>query len=328
MIENQVPFQKVIEALLDSKREYPAAYLQYFSDIDPDSLKTLMEAWPNVEAKRKHSLLKDLEALVEENTLVSFDDLAKALLDDPDAEVRLRAIRLLAECDDPRLVPVFIRLMESDPDGGVRAEAAGSLGEYVMLGELEELSPKVHRSAEEALLKQAAADGAAQVRRRALESLGYSSRPEVAALIESAYNRQDSDWKASALFAMGRSSDDRWQDHVIQMLLNDDDRVRLAAVQAAGELSLVEARPLLIKMLDEEDEDEVAGAAIWSLSQIGGEEARTVIENLIGQAEDDELISFLEDALENLEFTEDLERFDMLSFDPEGDISEDDATED
>ena len=76
------------------------------------------------------------------------------------------------------------------------------------------------------------------VRRRSLEALGFSSRDDVPVLIESAYNRQDPDWKASAIFAMGRSSDERWADQVLRSLVSENRSVRLAAVQASGELSL------------------------------------------------------------------------------------------
>ena len=46
----------------------------------------------------------------------------------------------------------------------------------------------------------------------ALESLGYSSRPDVIKLIESALQRTESEWQASALTAIGRSADERWED--------------------------------------------------------------------------------------------------------------------
>ena len=49
---------------------------------------------------------------------------------------------------------------------------------------------------------------------------------------------------------------------------------------------------------------------------------RTYLENILDQLEDEEQISFMEEALDNLAFTEDLERFDLLSFDPEGDLTE------
>lgn len=324
MTEKQVPFQSVIDALLD-KKDFPGAYLQYFSDIDPHSLELLLKAWPDIKPGRKLSLLEQLEATAEDDTLVSFDDFARALLADPDPAVRARAIRLLMECEDPKLVPIYVRILESDEDENTRAEAAGVLGQYVMLGELDELPEKTHREVEDVLLRVAGGDDKVKIRRRALESLGFSSRPEVITLIDSAFRRQDPDWKASALFAMGRSNDDRWQDLVVQMILDENTRVRLAAVQAAGELALAAARSILIGMLDDEEEDEIVGAAVWSLSQIGGEDARTFIESLIDQAEDDESVAFLEDALENLAFTEDLERFDLLSFDPEDTGDEDEG---
>jgi len=116
---------------------------------------------------------------------------------------------------------------------------------------------------------------------------------------------------------MGRSADDRWSEDILHSLVNDDDRIRRAAVQAVGELSIKPARPILLEILAEEEEDDIASAAIWSLSQIGGEDVRIYLENLLDQSEDDEQIDFLEDALDNLAFTEDLDRFDLLSYDPE-----------
>ena len=317
MTETRVPFQNVVDALLAPGKDFPKRYLSYFSDIDPASLAALLEAWPRVKPARKLSLLDKLKSLADEDTLVSFDDLSRALLADPDAGVRARAIRLLDECDDPKLVPAYIKILSGDEDGAARAEAANALGQFVMLGELEEISEAVHHKAEDALLASINNEKDVNVRRRALESLGFSSRPEVPALIESAYQRQSPEWQTSAMVAMGRSSDDRWEEQVISRLVNGDVRVQLAAVQAAGELGLPSARPILLNMLTEEESDEIFAAAIWSLSQIGGEDARTYIEALIAETEDDDLLDFLEDALENLAFTEDLERFDLLSFDPE-----------
>jgi HEAT repeat protein len=315
MNEKQLSFQTVVEALLDHGHEFPQPYLEYFSDLDPQALQSLLDAWPRVEAQRKLQLLGRLEALADENTLVSFDDLGRALLTDPDPGVRTRAIRLLTECDDPKLIPAYIHILQTDPNDRARAEAATALGQFVMLGELDEIAEPAHHEAEAALLQAVNGEGDASARRRALESLGFSSRPEVPTLIESAYQRQDPEWVASALFAMGRSADDRWEEDVISKLTSVDGRVQLAAVQAAGELGLTSARAVLLALLEDEQDDGLIEAAIWSLSQIGGEDARVYIENMLDLAEDDEQAEFLEQALENLAFTEDLERFDLMSFD-------------
>jgi HEAT repeat protein len=229
----------------------------------------------------------------------------------------LRAIRLLDECDDVKLVPIFLKILAGDEDVETRAEAASSLGKYVELGELEELPVKTQHQVEDALLEKANSEDPLIVRRNALEALGYSSRPEVITLIESAYRRSNPDWQASALFAMGRSYDERWEEQVLSSLLNENPLVRLAAVEAAGELALTPARTILFQLLEEEEEDEITSAAIWSLSQVGGEDVRVYIENLIDLAEDDEQVEFLEEALDNLVFTEEMSNFDLMSYDPD-----------
>jgi HEAT repeat protein len=315
-------FQSVLDALLSDRKEFPRRYLQEFSDMGALELKALLDMWPQVKPSRKLTLLEELTSLAEKDTLVSFDDFARALLTDPEPEVRTRAIRLLDEYEDPKVVPSYLDMLKNDPDVNVREDAANALRLFVDLGELEEIPASIYHQVEDALLASAASEDNVRVRRVALESLGYSSRLEVTTLIESAFQREDPAWQASALVAMGRSADDRWDDEVTRSLVHVDDRIRKAAVQAAGELSLQSARPILLKMLGEEEEPSILSAVIWSLSQIGGEDVRTYLENLLDQLEDDEQIAFLEEALDNLAFTEDLERFDLLAFDPDEELSE------
>lgn len=315
-------FQKVLDSLLEDRKEFPQQYLREFSDIGTSELRTLLEVWPRVVLSLKLSLLDELSALAGTDTLVSFDDFARALLTDPDSQVRTRAIRLLDESEAVDLVPSYLDMLKNDPDIGVRTEAARVLNLFVDLGELEEISESIHRQVEDALLVSVTGEDDVRVRRAALESLGYSSRPEVATLIESSFHREDPNWQTSALIAMGRSADERWTDDVTRSLVSENDKIRKAAVQAAGELSLKSTRPLLLKMLGEEEDDTILSSVIWSLSQIGGEDVRTYLENLLDQIEDEDQVAFLEEALDNLAFTEDLERFDLFSFDPDNNLVE------
>jgi HEAT repeat protein len=311
-----IPFQKVLDLLLDESRDIPRRYLNEFSDIQTEPLQSLLETWPRIEPGRKLLLLDRLNALANEDTLVSFDDLGRALLTDPEPQVRIRAMRLLVECEDFRLVPIYIDMLTSDNNVAVRAEAASMLGIFVQLGEFDDIPSDVHRQIEDVLLEVLNGEDDPMVRRRALEALGFSSRAEVPVLIESSFNRQDPDWQASAIFAMGRSTDQRWADHVLRSIVSETPRVRLAAVQAAGELELKLARPLLLRLLEDEYDEAIAGAAIWSLSQIGGEEVRIYFHNLFDKlAEDDDQVAFLEEALDNLAFTEDMAIFDLLALD-------------
>ena len=317
MTEEITSFQTVLDSLTAAGKEFPRKYLGHFSDIQPLELQTVMDVWERVNLNRKLSLLDGLESLLVKDTLVSFDDFASAILIDSDASIRARALRLLIECDDVKLIPTYLNLLKNDPDARVRAEAANVLGLFMDLGELEEIPEEAYREVKSALLESAAVEKEARVRRQALESLGWSSDKEVIALVESAFDDQDdTDWKSSALIAMGRSANDIWEDRVLRSLLDENNKIRKAAVQSAGLLALKSARIPLLSKLAEEDDDEVMTAVIWSLSQIGGEDVATYLEAILAETEDDDLIDFIEEALDNLAFTEDLDRFDLLAVDP------------
>ena len=59
--------------------------------------------------------------------------------------------------------------------------------------------------------------------------------------------------------------------------------------------------------LEEEAQDsEIRAAIFWSLSKIGGEEVRETLETILEETEDEEEVEILEEALDNLSFTEDV----------------------
>ncbi len=313
--------QTALEHLVESDKDIPKNHLQYYSDLDPQSLKLFTDAWPRINPTRKLLLLDELLIHLDSETIVSYEEIGRALLNDSDGEVRARAIRLLAESDSPKLAAKLVEILLNDAELAPRMEAATLLGEFILLGELEKLTESLQRKMEDALMAVIRSEDNSSLRKRALEALSYSSRPEIAALIESAFERADPTWVASALRAMGRSHDERWNDDVAGKMLDDDPRIRFAAVEAAGELNIEDAGPILIKMLeDEEEDDDVVAAAIWSLSQIGGDDARIYLLNLIENTEDENLTEFLEDALENLDFNTELNKFDLLSLDDNDDL--------
>jgi HEAT repeat protein len=315
-------FQIVIDALLDAKKPFPARYLQTFSDIEPASLELLLKAWPKVSSRRKQRLLEDLKDLAESDTLTCFDNLGRALLDDPEAPVRVLATRLLWECEERKLVPVFLKALETDESPEVRAAAATALGLFIYLGELEEFPAGILHNVEDALLKAATSKEPTLVRQRALEALGFSSRPEVPPLIEVAIHEKNLDWVASALYAMGRSSDERWEKYILARLHHPNEDIRREAARAAGEIGLPSARQALLDLLEDEEEPGPRRQIIWALSRIGGEGVRDRLEEVLLAETDDEEIEFIEEALDNLIFTEGLEELDMFDFDPDEDLDE------
>jgi HEAT repeat protein len=188
---------------------------------------------------------------------------------------------------------------------------------FVYLGELERIPAPLYHQIEDNLLEATTSADEILVRRRALESLGASSRDEVPPLIEAAYNQKNPDWIVSALFAMSRSADERWDKQVLANLSSPNEDIRREAVRAAGELELRSSRHFLLDQLEDEEDLEIRRHLIWSLSKIGGEGVRNRLEELLEQEPDDEEADFLEEALDNLVFNEQTAQFDMFDFEPD-----------
>ncbi|MFN2304776.1 MAG: HEAT repeat domain-containing protein, partial [Anaerolineales bacterium] len=245
-----------------------------------------------------------------------FDDFARMCLSDPDPIARDTAIRLLWQSENEQLVPSLLNLLQEDPEAIVRAAAATSLGNFVYHGELDEIKESIYENIIQTLMDVHIGPEDVLVRRRALESLGFASHPDIAGFIQTAYDTNDEEWLQSALFAMGRTCNRNWAKSILRMFAHPDPEVRYEAVRAAGELEIVDARESLFDLLEEgTEDDDLYYAAIWSLTKIGGPGVRELIEAALNEAEDEEEIDFLEEALENLDFTEQVQHFDLMNFD-------------
>lgn len=328
MPDQNSKFDAIAVALLDLAQPFPSRMLRGFSDLSRKDLHTLEGLWSEIDPKRKLSLFEDLESIAETDTLVNFDEFAKLGLADEDPAIRVMAIRLLWECEEPVLIPIFVEMLLTDGVEDVRAGATSALGKYVYLGELDSIADNLKISVVQNLLDVVSGDDLPLVRRNALESLGYSSHVKVPGLIRKALESEDSLWKQSALYAISRSADEQWSDTVLQYLAYPESEVKFEAVRAAGELELAEARDILLQILEENEDDlELRYASIWALSQIGGEGIKETFEEMIKKSDDEEEINWLEKGLENLDLGGDLDKMGLLNFD-DSPASFDDESED
>lgn len=320
-IPAEVTFQQVLDALLDQSKPFNPKYLYLLADLDEIELRGLEKTWPQVSPQRRQAILEDIEELGEADDTLSFEGICLLALSDSEPNVRELAVRILGEYETASLVPVFLNLLTNDIDSQVRAASASALGNFVYLGETDALPGQALNEIIDHLLIVHNSQQPALLRRRALESLGYSSREEIPHLIEAAYYSSNRDWVVSALFAMGRSINTQWNSLVLETLESDDPEILLEAVRAAGELEIQQASPRLMELLDDNDSD-LRLAAIWSLSQIGGEGVEEALLNLLEDIADDDEANIIEDALENLQFTEDKEIFALFDVDDENDKDE------
>jgi len=317
---------EAINALIDETKPFPPALLYTFSDLNADDIRILKAAWPSLPLMRRRTLLEDLIDMAERDNLMMFEEVGKVALEDDDADVLISAIDLLFQAEDSRLIPTFLRLLQNASlNERVRAAAANALGPYVYLGEVEKIRPELLQNIVEVLLNIYANDLSDLVRRRVLESLGYSSHAAVPELLRAAYFRPEVAWQESAMFAMGKSADDQWQSFVLANLEHENLKVRLQAIHAAGELTLYAARQTLLRMLNQEyKNEELRHELVWALSQIGGEGIEAAFYRLMDRIDDEEELTLIEDALDELNFTNDKSIFELMDIDIDAGLIPDD----
>lgn len=274
------------------------------ANLSTDELAILAHGWSNLDLDRRQSILEALIEESEDRFDLDYNEIGHFALNDPAPSIRQRAIDLLSIDESPYLMRRLKEIAQADDAADVRAAAVSALGNFVLLGEYEEidLSEASHLVD---MLNGIWFDEAEEwsVRRRALESLGNSSAPGVYEIIADAYDSTDPEVRASAVFAMGRTCDrDRWGETVRRELSSTDDMIRYEAVRAAGELELRQSVTTLHNMALN-DNGEIRKAAIWSLGEIGGPQAQRylstiaeIVEETSGDAELEELIL---EAIEN-----------------------------
>ena len=194
--------------------------------------------------------------------------------------MRRSAIEGLVEDTSSLLMGRLLTILRSDPDADVREAAATSLARFAYLAQCNKLNGQADRL--RSTLLDSANDKAEEsdVRRRAVESLGYlNGDDEVKQLIADQY-RQSGRNAESAVLAMGRSMDNQWSPIVLHELRSERPAMRYEAAHAAGEMALEDALPQLAQMINDDD-TEVRLAVIWALGQIGGKPAADALREVL-----------------------------------------------
>jgi HEAT repeat protein len=287
---------------LDENPQMPAqASLYHFSNLEPKDMVRVRDVWMCLPVVLRRQMIARLVELAEADFEVNFGLIFRLGLEDEDAQVRTAAVEGLWEDEDVGLVSSLAACLRKDADAAVRAAAATSLGRFVLLGELGKIHPDPYTQAYETLLTACQdVEEHIEVRRRALESLAYTSNEVVASLIHEAYAAPEEKVRISAVFAMGRSADHCWADQVRQELFQPNPELRYEAARACGELQLRQAVPELEELAEDAD-PEVQEAALWALGQIGGDKARQILERHC-LSDDEATRTAAEAALDELSF--------------------------
>jgi HEAT repeat protein len=285
-----------IDALLSSPEAQPD--LDALSDLSRAGQVRLRERWPELPAQRRAELVQGMIADAEETVAHNFERAMLVALDDAVADVRLLAVEGLWEASDAAVFSVLIERLSEEPDAEVRRAIVHRLGQSALQAQLGLLPESDLAELRTALRDRLEHDPDQGVRTEALESSAYfADEPGLTELIQAAYDTGDDELRAAALRSMGRQADLRWSRRVLEALTLDEPELRFEAARAAGMLSDARAVPRLIDLVNAEEDGEVRLAAIEALGEIGSEEAVRVLRELAA-GEDPALAEAAEAALD------------------------------
>jgi HEAT repeat protein len=298
-MQEQGNFEQTLEELAKDKPDEETLY--ELSNLHGEILEKLCQAWPSLSEERREYIVACLAEIAEADFEADFAELFKLCLKGPSPRVRTTAIDGLWEVEDLILVRPMIEMLRKDPSVLVREASASGLSRFALMAEMKRLPSRLSQMVWDALWDAAHdLEEDLAVRRRSIEALAYFDRPEVAQLIRQAYADDEPKMRVSAVFAMGRSSDQDWSEVVLAELETDDAEMRYEATRVCGELGLIEATQQLSRLVADAD-TEVKLAAVWSLGQIGTPEARRVLEICYEQG-DEALQDAAEEALDEMDF--------------------------
>ena len=293
-----------ISELSDESNPVKRSGLLQLSSLTREDAREFRTRWRSVGMERKREVLAALVELSEDNLELDFGAIFRACLSDNCELVREQATRGLLETDDRAVIRPLIGLLKDDPSARVREAAAITLANFTDLAQQGKLMSRDESRIREALLSVIARiEEARDVRRRAIEAAGSFDSPEIAEIVQGAYESGDSVMKQSAIYAMGRSSNSGWLPTVTRELDSADPAVRYEAANACGLLGEESTIPRLAALITDEDIEVQCDAAI-ALGNIGGPMAKGALRRALEVGED-ALTEAVTEALENLEFDED-----------------------
>lgn len=293
----------VTAALL--RGDYPRSALIGLSGLTPREAGTFKRAWAGVDDRVREAVVSELNDLAEERVDYRFDRALLAMLDDPDAVVRQGAVAGLWEHEDTRFAATLAAILETDESEDVRAEAARGLGRFAEMAELGDLDPELAERVTSALLATLTDQAESMhVRGRALESASVlGGNATVMGAIDDFFEEEDTGFRSTAIYAMGRSLQVRFLPTILNETSSDDAEIRYEAARAAGFLGESEALPVLAELARDEDA-EVRQAAINAMGEIGGTAANRYLRRLAEEASDTE-IELIEAAMEDASIVRD-----------------------
>jgi HEAT repeat protein len=282
------------------------ASLAELSGLTGPEAEEFGELWLEWTPERVGDIVDRMVALCEEQPDVEFEAIYKQGLEYPLASVRVSSLKGLEESGDRALIRPLCKLLETDPAVGVRAAAAVPLAYLAAMAQIGKLGQRYEQVLIETLYNVLENEREVlTVKLKALEAVAVFGGDRVVPFIEAAWSSGDIGARQSSIFAMGRTSDPRWVNHVLPDLENDDVGIRYEAAMAMGELGDEEHLRAMDAPLDDADLT-VQIAAISAVERIGGDVAKSQLEQKLVSTEP-RVVELVQQALQTMKDEEDLD---------------------
>ncbi|MTJ13697.1 HEAT repeat domain-containing protein [Anabaena sp. UHCC 0187] len=177
------------------------------------------------------------------------------VLNDQSLQLRSMAIFALGIKKTPECYSILVKILETDPDYGIRADAAGALGYLEDNRAVEVLSRAFYE------------DTDWLVRFSAAVSLGNIKDPRARDILIQALNSEEIVIQQAAISALGEIRDLDSVTHILRFAQSEDWLVRQRLAEALGNLPTPKSISAL-KYLEKDSHDNVAEAARISLQRI------------------------------------------------------------
>jgi hypothetical protein len=279
------------------------AALKFLSDLPSEDRAALREVWPTLPPARRERVMDALVTMIEDNIDLNFRHVFLTALEDKEAQVRLSAIEGLVEDTSSLLLGRLLTMLRNDPDEDVREATAKALGRFTYLAQCNKLASNGDRLRVTLIESAGDRNEDEDVRRRAVESLGYYHQDGVVQQLIADEYKQGGRHAESAVFAMGRSMDELWKIIILHELNSERPAMRYEAAHAAGEMTLEDALPKLVRLVDDKD-TEVRLAAVWALGQIGGKVATDKLKEIL-ESKNPAMREAAQEALQEVTFASD-----------------------
>ena len=301
-------FEFFLENVSDPTSRISSVDFYEISDLSPAEMELFTSAWDLLPIERQRTIASSMVDLAEDNPELDFTSIYKMCLKGDDEPLLEIVIDGLWEQEDRSVISALVEVLRSDKGYIVRSAVASALGRFSVLAQENKLLVKdsefVHDSLMQVLEDE---EEPLDVRRRCMEAVAPFNTMEINQRITLAYESLDPDFRASSLFAMGRTGEIGWLPILLQELENDEPAIRYETAHACGELGEEDAVPHLILLL-EDDDAEVQLAGVAALGKIGGPLAKKVLTSLVNDG-DSNLGEAARLELDDLEFDDDPEGY-------------------